>query len=582
MYGRIETASLSPISKIDNATLRVPGSKSYSLRALLISALCEKEIKIKNLLDSDDTLAMKNCLENLKNKQTDLTAQESGLTARFITVLACVSPGVQTISGTPGLQKRPIKDLVDALRQLSAEIEYTERDGFLPLKVKSSELTGSKVNLKGDVSSQYLSALLLIGPTLENGLVIELRGEQISKPYIDMTIDIMSHFGVVVKNHDYKKYEIKPQKYQAKDYFVEGDFSSSAYFFASAALNGSKIKVENLNPASKQADRKFLDILVDMGSKIENDANSITLNGGGVKPVNVNMQDCPDQAMTMAVLASFASGKTTIDGISSLRVKETERIAALENELAKMGIETSSTKDSLTIYGGKPSGATIDAYGDHRIAMSFAVAGTKIKGMEIFNPDVVDKTFPDFWHELAKITDVQSREKTFSSILLIGMRGSGKTTAGKILAEKLGKKFIDMDEMLEQKQSMRVRDIVLTRGWDYFRKLESDLCKEISRESDYVMSSGGGIVLDRNNMKLFEENTVSVLFKADPAILSDRIKNDKNRPELSTQPTLLGELDDVWKKRKSKYYSTADFIIDTSHISPKQAVDEIMGKLEIQ
>ncbi len=564
MKNSLDIISVSPLDKPVETTVKVPGSKSYSLRALLISTLCENKFEIKNLLDSEDTVAMQNCLMALKNNDTKLDANESGLTARFMTALACISPGVQTITGAASLQKRPIKDLVDALRQLGANIEYLGKDGFLPLKIISSEPTEYKVTLKGDVSSQYLSALMLIAPKLEKGLVIEVKGKQISKPYIDMTIDIMGYFGVKVKNDNYQRYEIKPQKYQAKDYEVEDDYSSAAYFFAINALTNSKTKVKGLNPDSKQGDKKFVDLLT-----------------GGKLPANINAEDFPDQAMTLAALAAFTEGVTTIDGIASLRIKETERVVAVQNELAKMGIETSATKDSLTILGGKPKNALINPYGDHRIAMSFAVAGTKIPGMRIMNPAVVNKTFPGFWDELAKIATVKRTSKSFSNILLIGMRGGGKTTVGRILAQRLKMDFIDMDLYLEKKHGQKVRDIVLENGWEHFRKLETAACRQLSKHTNSVISSGGGIVLDQANVELFKPDSISILLKADAGILSQRIRTDKNRPELSTQPSLLGELDEVWEKRKDKYYRNADFIIDTSAISPNQAIDEIMEKLEI-
>ncbi len=565
MNKTIKIAVVTPLRAATTSDVSVPGSKSYSLRALVVSGLCEEEFNISNLLASDDVFAMQDSISALKNKRVDIEVRESGLTARFMTALACISEGTQIISGRPSLQKRPIKDLVNSLHSLGAEIEYTEKEGFLPLKITSSELTGAKVTLKGSVSSQYLSALLLIAPKLKNGLEINIEDNQISKPYIDMTIDIMSHFGVQVENDDYRKYIVKPQRYVAKDYTVEADYSSASYFYAINHLTGSDMKVKGLNPDSHQGDKKFVDLL----KKSE-------------LPEQINAEDFPDQAMTLAILAAFKNKKTVIKGIASLRIKETERIKAIENEFAKMGILTDSTEDSLTIYGGKPRHATIDTYGDHRLAMAFATAGCQIGNLQILNPQVVNKTFPEFWNELSKITDVKRSEKEFSNILLIGMRGSGKSTAGKTLAEKLNMKFIDMDDYLEQKHGMKVRDIVLKNGWEYFRDIESQACEDLSQKQNTVISSGGGIVLKKSNMELFESRSITIMLRTDPSVLSARIKNDKNRPELSNQPTLIGELDEVWKDRKNKYYEKAVFMIDTTNISPNQAADEIIEKLEIE
>lgn len=562
MKQTIKVASIKPLAAPISATVKVPGSKSYSLRALLISTLCDEKFKISNLLESDDVFAMQGCIAALQAKRTEIEARESGLTARFMTALACISDGTQIISGKLSLQKRPIHDLVDALRELGAEIEYMDKDGYLPLKVSSSKLTGNKVTLSGNTSSQYLSALLLIAPTLASGLTIEVEGEQISKPYIDMTLDIMKHFDVKIENQNYQRYVVQPQKYQVKNYIVEADYSSAAYFHAINMLTGSNIKVENLNPNSKQGDKKFIDLI-----------------SSGKLPTQINAVDFPDQAMTLAVLAAFRKEETTIEGVSSLRIKETERIVAVQNELAKMGIVTASTKDKLTILGGKPAAALIDTYSDHRIGMAFAVAGLKTPDITIMKPSVVNKTFPGFWDELAKITDVKLNERKFSNILLIGMRGSGKTTSGRLLAKRLGKQFVDMDQHLEQKHGQKVRDLVLKNGWEHFRKLEAEACLELSRQTGCVISSGGGIVLNQNNMKCFNTDSLSILLRADPKVLSRRIRNDKNRPELSTQPSLVGELDEVWEKRKSKYYKNADLIIDSTRAKPNQIVNEIIEKL---
>jgi 3-phosphoshikimate 1-carboxyvinyltransferase len=243
----------------------------------------------------------------------------------------------------------------------------------------------------------------MIAPLIGD-LVIEVPGETISKPYVDMTLDIMEQFGVSVTRQDYQKYTVAgSQNYQTSEYRVEGDVSSASYFFAIAALTESTITVTNLNPRSKQADMAFLKILASMGNQVRYGENEITVAGTGLRPLSVDMQDCPDQAMTLAVLAAFADGVTTISGVQSLRVKETERVVAVQQELRKMGVQTTATNDTLVIHGGKPKAASISTYGDHRLAMSFAVAGTKIAGMEIEDPDVVAKTFPEFWDKLAAL-----------------------------------------------------------------------------------------------------------------------------------------------------------------------------------
>jgi len=405
-----------PLKNAVTETINIPGSKSYTNRSLILAALTKGTVILNNPLFSDDTNYLIDCLKvlgiklivsknnikvsgdisQIKEKKYDLNAQLSGTTIRFMLALSCIIPGVKKIYGEEGLNKRPIKELVEGLRQLGAEIEYLEKEEFPPLLVKSSKLKEGVTKLKGDISSQYFSAILMIAPII-GGVTIQVLGKQISKPYIDMTIDTMEKFGVKVVNHN-KKYLIKDgQKYLAKNYLVEGDYSSAGYFFAIAALTKSKITVKNLNSKSKQADTRFLKILEEMGAKVIKGKDQITIIGHGVKPVKVNMEDFPDQVQTLAVLASFAKGETIIDGIKSLRVKETERVKALQTELSKMGIRTESSENRLVIYGGNPRGVIIDTYNDHRMAMSFAIAGAKLGGVIIKNTEVVSKTFPDFW-----------------------------------------------------------------------------------------------------------------------------------------------------------------------------------------
>lgn len=416
-----------PLAKPITATISIPGSKSYTNRALLLAAMTPTPVTISNPLKSDDTRAMISCLKtlgieivennneiivkndvkNIDHREYHLNANLSGTTIRFILALATVIPGIKIITGEEGLNKRPIADLVDGLKQLGADIEYLERKGYPPVRVNSSRLAPGTVTMNGNISSQYFSALLMIAPQVGD-MTIAVVGEQISKPYIDMTIDTMKQFGVDVQNDDYKRYIISAgQTYKKEQYTVEGDFSSAGYFLAIAALTSSTITLENLNPQSKQADRKLVDVLAQMGNIIHSGDNSLTIVGKGIRSSTINVIDFPDQGQTLAVLAAFAEGTTTISGVQSLRVKETERVIATQQELAKMGIKTEATNDTLTIYGGNPKPATIDTYGDHRMAMAFAVAGTKLAGMEINDPEVVNKTFPEFWKKLKTMSIIE-------------------------------------------------------------------------------------------------------------------------------------------------------------------------------
>lgn len=414
---------ISPLIQPIKAEVSIPGSKSYTNRALLMAALAPHPVKIINPLMSDDTEAMIACLSTLGieiTRHTDnlivggnaltipdndyvLDANLSGTTVRFILALATVITGQQTLTGGEGLQKRPIGDLVDALRQLGAHIEYLGQEGYPPLRISSSQLTPGTVTLNGSTSSQFLSALLMIAPAIGE-VKVEVTSELASKPYVDMTVEALWQFGIKVINQNYRYFTVaSSQVYNTYEYTVEGDVSSAAYFFAIAALTRSTLTLTNMNPRSIQADMGFLKILEAMGNHVTYSDSAITIIGSGVRPVEVNMEDCPDQAQTLAVLATFASGVTTISGVQTLRIKETERIKALEQELIKMGIQTRSNQDTLVVHGGNPQPASIATYGDHRMAMAFAVAGTKLQGMEIEEPEVVSKTFPDFFEKLAAI-----------------------------------------------------------------------------------------------------------------------------------------------------------------------------------
>lgn len=599
---------INPLYNPTNATVSVPGSKSYTNRSLVLAALTVGKVTLRNPLYSDDTIALIDCLKTfgikiiafpekievigditqVNNKNYQLNAKLSGTTIRFILALACIIPGVKKIYGDKRLNERPIKELIEGLQQLGADIQYLEKDGFPPILIKSSKLNSGTARLKGDISSQYFSAILMIAPLVGN-IEIDVTGNQISKPYIDMTIDTMNKFGVKVKNENYKKYIVtKTQTYKADSYLIEGDYSSAGYFFAIAALTKSEITVKNLNPDSKQADIKFLQILEKMGNKVVKGEDFITVSGTGIKPVKVNMQNFPDQAQTLAVLASFAKGKTIINGVRSLRVKETERVYALEAELLKMGIKTKSSNDQLIIYGGDPSPANIHTYNDHRMAMSFAIAGSYLSGMVIENTEVVTKTFPEFWEKLNSIgirtkiaTSPAKRDprNDKTNIVLIGMRGSGKTTIAKFVSKRLERNFVDIDKEIIEKLNLTIPEIVSKYGWEFFRKKESEVTKKISLLNNRVVSTGGGVVLNPLNISYLKRNGIIIYLEATPKILFKRIGIDKNRPALLDKKNPLEELKEIFKQRKDFYESAADYKINTNKLNLKQITQKIVSMI---
>jgi 3-phosphoshikimate 1-carboxyvinyltransferase len=413
-----------PLKQPISVALRIPGSKSYTNRALILAALTKGSVTLQNPLYSEDTAAMITCLQTLgieieikaneltlhgdifsiANKNYKLFAKDSGTTVRFLLALLCIVPGVKRLEGNKRLNERPIKDLVDSLRELGAHIDYCEQEGQLPVQISSSSLSKKSVHLKSDQSSQFCSALLMIAPYLPQGLTIHLTSPLISKTYVDMTIGCMQDWGAAVFTEKEKNYFIPAQPgYQKAHYKIEGDFSSAGYFFAAAALTNSTLFLENLNPFSAQPDRKFLTILEKMGSIVSYENTHIRIQGKQICALEIDMEDCPDQVMTLAVLSAFCEGTTKISGVRSLRLKETERVIALKTELKKMGIQTEDTYDTLTIYGGLPKAASIDTYNDHRMAMAFAIAGLRIPKIIIRHPEVVNKTFPTFWDHLKSL-----------------------------------------------------------------------------------------------------------------------------------------------------------------------------------
>ena len=399
--------NLIPPLKIENTEIVIPGSKSVTNRALILAALTTRPVTLKYPLICDDTQALISSLVSLginierqqnemivlgsyldvKDGEYDINANLSGTTIRFMTAFCCIVPGIKKLYGQGHLNKRPIKGLVDALMFLGAKIGYMDEEGYLPLKITSSSLQVRNLKIDGSVSSQFLSAIMLITPVIGN-IKISVTGNTVSQSYINLTKRILDEW-------NFKKIE---------SYAIEGDYSAASYFAAIAVLTKSKITLSNLKEDSTQGDREFFSIISQMGNKVSFGENKVTVVGKKLAPIDINMENCPDQAQTLAVLAAFADGKTVLTGVRSLRLKETERVIALQNELLKMGIKTESPDvDTLIIHGGDPKAATIETYGDHRMAMSFAVAGSKIDGMKIKNPEVVSKTFPNFWYKLNEI-----------------------------------------------------------------------------------------------------------------------------------------------------------------------------------
>ena len=406
------------------ATVAAPPSKSYTNRAYIVAALADGTVRLENPLFSDDTRTMREALlqfgvpveeeekaavvlgkgGKLIVPDREISIGNAGTTMRFLTTLATLAPGITRLTGDKRMQERPIEDLLKCLRQMSLKAKSIQSNGCPPIEIHGGTPPGGSVTLAGDKSSQYLTSLLLSAPYFQSDTIINIEGDLTSKSYVDITLDIMQTFGVSVFNEFYRKFTVPAgQRYRAQTYAVEGDASSASYFFAAAAVTGGEVSVTNLNPGSVQGDIHFPDALEQMGCEVKHAGEKITVFGNPLRGITIHMNDMPDVVQTLAVVALFAEGKTTMTGIGNLRIKETDRIAALANELTRLGASVEAGDDFLIIEPGTHQPAEVETYDDHRMAMSFAVAGLRIPGVKIKNPRCVDKSFPDFFERFQEL-----------------------------------------------------------------------------------------------------------------------------------------------------------------------------------
>ncbi|WP_076536496.1 3-phosphoshikimate 1-carboxyvinyltransferase [Shewanella sp. UCD-KL21] len=421
---------LDPIQKV-NGVVNIPGSKSISNRALLLATLAEGKTTLTNLLDSDDIrymlaslkqlgvdyqLSENNTVCELQGLGKPITAAQAqslflgnaGTAMRPLCAALTLGSGEFTLTGEPRMEERPIGDLVDALRQLGAEVSYLKNDGFPPLTINANGLNGGDVEIAGDLSSQFLTALLMVAPLTKDTVNITIKGELVSKPYIDITIALMARFGVEVINHDYCRFEIPTgQKYVSPGkVLVEGDASSASYFLAAGAIQGGEVKVTGVGKLSIQGDVKFADVLEQMGADIEWGDDYIIARQAKLTAVDLDMNHIPDAAMTIATAALFAEGTTRITNIYNWRIKETDRLAAMATELRKVGATVDEGHDYIAVTPPAVlNTAAIDTYNDHRMAMCFSMLAFADCGITINDPDCTSKTFPTYFTEFARIAE---------------------------------------------------------------------------------------------------------------------------------------------------------------------------------
>ena len=427
----MESITLNPISRV-NGEVTIPGSKSLSNRILLLATLAKGETVISNLLDSDDINFMLIALKKMGvnydlsddknvctvqglggpinvNEETELFLGNAGTAMRPLTAALCLGKGCFTLTGEPRMFERPIGHLINALRQAGADIEYLQNEDYPPLKINSNGLQGGRVEIQGNISSQFLTALLMAAPLAKNDMEIVVIDELVSKPYIKITLHLMKLFGVDVENNNFESFIVKGnQSYQSpRQIMVEGDASSASYFLAAAAIKGGSIKVNGVGTNSVQGDVKFADTLEMMGAKVDWDKDSITVsNTGALNGIDVDLNHIPDAAMTIAAAALFAKGTTTIRNIYNWRVKETDRLAAMATELRKVGATVEEGEDYIVVEPPTEiSSATIDTYDDHRMAMCLSLAALGKESITINDPGCTGKTFPTYFDLFESVTE---------------------------------------------------------------------------------------------------------------------------------------------------------------------------------
>lgn len=424
---------IAPIPHPLSAVVRVPGSKSLTNRALLIASLVNGSTHLTNALFSDDSCYFANALQTLgfdiqldetdhamtvtglggkiPASKAELFIGNAGTAARFLSAFLTLGNGEYILDGEPRMRERPIGNLVDSLTQLGANIrpvqnaEGGKRNVQIcpPVKITANGLPGGKTQIAGDISSQFLSALLMVAPYAQREIEITLSTELNSKPYVDMTIDIMKDFGVEIERDGYNSFTIHPAAYlPISNYQIESDASAASYFFAAPAICGGTVRVENISRTSKQGDIAFLDVLAKMGCTVtETDYCLLVTGFPELHGVDVDMRDISDTAQTLAAIAPFASSSTRIRGIASARVKETDRVHATCAELSRLGVQVEEHEDGMTIHPCKIfQPANIQTYNDHRMAMAFSLIGLRVDGVSIENPACVSKTFPNYFEVL--------------------------------------------------------------------------------------------------------------------------------------------------------------------------------------
>ncbi|MCA9117533.1 MAG: 3-phosphoshikimate 1-carboxyvinyltransferase [Planctomycetaceae bacterium] len=425
-----EAYTMRPVAQPVSGTVRPPGSKSITNRALILAALARGTSELTGALDSDDTRVMVDsltrlgiavdhrreaseitvtgCAGQLPPGNAELWLQNSGTSIRFLTALCTLGSGTLRLDGIERMRERPIEDLVVALNALGANVRCELNNGCPPVVVQAAGLPGGRAEVEGSISSQYLSALLMTAPAAAGPVVLDVAGELVSKPYVEMTLSVMRSFGIPCDAGNLQRFAFEPSVWPGCRYDIEPDASAASYFLAAAAITGGTITIPGLSRTALQGDVEFATALEQMGCQVVWTENSVTLTGPAarnepLRGIDIDMNAISDTAQTLSAVAVFADSPTTIRNVGHMRHKETDRITAVVTELKRTGVQAEELADGLRIYPGCPRPAEIQTYDDHRMAMSFSLLGLRVPGIKILDPGCTAKTYPEYFQDLAAL-----------------------------------------------------------------------------------------------------------------------------------------------------------------------------------
>ena len=632
---------------VARGSVRVPGSRSITNRALVTAALAAGSSTLVGPLDADDTTAMRRCLRALGVSIDDadstawvvegtggtllvpeatLDVGASGTTGRFITAVAALVDGPVEIDGSPRMRERPIADLVDGLRALGASVDFLADGPGPPLLVGGTRPRGRSIEMEASKSSHYVSAIMLIAPLLEDDTEIRFVGDVVvSKPYVEMTIDTMRSFGADVEWIAGPAIRIRGSTgYAATQYEIEPDLSSAVYPAAAAAVSGGRLELPGINRQSRQADLKFFDILTAMGCDVLWSDHGVEVRGPAkLSAVTCDMGDAPDASLMVAVLAAFADGTSVISNVANLRIKESDRLAALEEQLAAMGVDRSTTADSIVVHGGVARGAVIETYDDHRIAMSFAVAGLAVPGIAVQDPNCVAKTWPGFFDVLDAITVQTARvsDRMKLVVAIDGPGGSGKTTVSRRVGEDLDLPHLDTgafyraatlvvveagidpddtvavieevgrhqygyasSRMMVGKRDVSdgIRTDAVTRAASPVSAISEVRRLMVAQQRDWVAAHGGSAVVEGRDIGtvVFPDADLKIYLTASPEVRARRRAVEQGREDLNQVAGDLERRDKIDSSRVDSPLTAAEdaVIVDTSDLSIEEVVGSIVAE----